>query len=89
MRKTIRLLCSPVKEYIILLIVLLSLFLGDTLFLGGCGRFFEGTADQMHAALIEILGKLPMETVRPAFQKKILIRFTRKSTVATNTLPAI
>ncbi|XP_065846835.1 hydroxyacylglutathione hydrolase, mitochondrial-like [Oscarella lobularis] len=37
-------------------------FTGDTLFLGGCGRFFEGTADQMHAALIEILGKLPMET---------------------------
>ena len=35
---------------------------GDTLFLGGCGRFFEGTADQMIAAL-EKLGGLPDETV--------------------------
>lgn len=38
------------------------LFVGDTLFLGGCGRFFEGTAEQMHKALIEILGKLPDHT---------------------------
>jgi len=37
-------------------------FTGDTLFLGGCGRFFEGTAVQMHKALIEILGELPNET---------------------------
>lgn len=32
------------------------------MFLGGCGRFFEGTADQMIAAL-DKLGKLPDETV--------------------------
>lgn len=38
-------------------------FVGDTLFAGGCGRFFEGTPEQMYAALIEILGKLPEETV--------------------------
>ncbi|KAG5316901.1 GLO2 protein, partial [Acromyrmex heyeri] len=34
----------------------------DTLFTGGCGKFFEGTADQMYKALIEILGSLPEET---------------------------
>ena len=27
------------------------LFCGDTLFSGGCGRLFEGTADQMHRSL--------------------------------------
>ncbi|CAH2980137.1 unnamed protein product [Chilo suppressalis] len=37
-------------------------FTGDTLFLGGCGRFFEGTADQMYKALITILGTLPDQT---------------------------
>ncbi|VUZ47973.1 unnamed protein product [Hymenolepis diminuta] len=37
-------------------------FTGDTLFLGGCGRFFEGTAGQMYHALIEILGKLAGST---------------------------
>ena len=28
-----------------------DLFYGDTLFAGGCGRLFEGTAEQMHASL--------------------------------------
>ncbi|KAF0455588.1 Hydroxyacylglutathione hydrolase [Gigaspora margarita] len=37
-------------------------FTGDTLFIGGCGRFFEGTADQMYNSLINVLGKLPEET---------------------------
>ncbi|VVC88992.1 hydroxyacylglutathione hydrolase, mitochondrial [Leptidea sinapis] len=37
-------------------------FTGDTLFLGGCGRFFEGTAEEMHKALIDILGNLPDNT---------------------------
>lgn len=37
-------------------------FTGDTLFLAGCGRFFEGTAEQMYAALIEKLSALPDET---------------------------
>jgi len=36
-----------------------ALFSGDTLFVGGCGRFFEGTPQQMHEALIEKLSKLP------------------------------
>ncbi|XP_037084053.1 hydroxyacylglutathione hydrolase, mitochondrial-like isoform X2 [Pollicipes pollicipes] len=39
-----------------------AVFTGDTLFQGGCGRFFEGTADQMYAALVETLGSLPGET---------------------------
>ncbi|XP_015597835.1 hydroxyacylglutathione hydrolase, mitochondrial isoform X2 [Cephus cinctus] len=39
-----------------------AVFTGDTLFAAGCGRFFEGTAEQMYKALIEILGKLPDET---------------------------
>ena len=37
-------------------------FTGDTLFLGGCGRFFEGTAEQMYEALVNKLGKLPPDT---------------------------
>lgn len=39
-----------------------SLFTGDTLFVAGCGRFFEGTAKQMYHALIEVVAKLPQET---------------------------
>ncbi|OXA59548.1 Hydroxyacylglutathione hydrolase, mitochondrial [Folsomia candida] len=39
-----------------------AVFTGDTLFIAGCGRFFEGTAEQMHDALIEKLGNLPNET---------------------------
>ncbi len=31
--------------------------------MAGCGKFFEGTADEMYKALIEILGRLPPETV--------------------------
>lgn len=37
--------------------------LGDTLFLGGCGRFFEGTAEQMYSALIGKLSALPDDTL--------------------------
>ncbi|XP_033333600.1 hydroxyacylglutathione hydrolase, mitochondrial isoform X5 [Megalopta genalis] len=39
-----------------------AVFTGDTLFAGGCGAFFEGTAEQMYKALIQILGSLPNET---------------------------
>lgn len=41
--------------------------LGDTLFLAGCGKFFEGTADQMYEALIKKLGSLPDSTVSQKF----------------------
>lgn len=37
------------------------LFCGDTLFSGGCGRLFEGTAVQMHASLSR-LAALPGDT---------------------------
>uniref|UniRef100_A0A183BUZ3 hydroxyacylglutathione hydrolase n=1 Tax=Globodera pallida TaxID=36090 RepID=A0A183BUZ3_GLOPA len=40
-----------------------AVFTGDTLFVGGCGRFFEGTAEQMHCALNERLAALPDETM--------------------------
>jgi hydroxyacylglutathione hydrolase len=38
-----------------------ALFCGDTLFSGGCGRLFEGTAEQMCASL-DALAALPPET---------------------------
>jgi len=38
-------------------------FCGDTLFHGGCGRFFEGTPAEMHKALNTTLRALPEDTV--------------------------
>jgi hydroxyacylglutathione hydrolase len=38
------------------------LFCGDTLFSGGCGRLFEGTAEQMHHSLTK-LASLPNNTL--------------------------
>ena len=34
------------------------MFTGDTLFTGGCGRFFEGTPAEMRRALCQVLGGL-------------------------------
>ncbi|KAJ7702345.1 hydroxyacylglutathione hydrolase [Mycena rosella] len=39
-----------------------GVFTGDTLFIAGCGRFFEGTGGEMHAAL-SYLGTLPDKTI--------------------------
>lgn len=39
-----------------------ALFTGDTLFIGGCGRFFSGVPAEMHHALNEVVAKLPAET---------------------------
>ncbi|RPD79939.1 hydroxyacylglutathione hydrolase [Lentinus tigrinus ALCF2SS1-7] len=39
-----------------------GVFTGDTLFIAGCGRFFEGTGAEMHAAL-SYLATLPPQTV--------------------------
>lgn len=39
-----------------------AVFTGDTLFISGCGRFFEGDAEEMHNALNKVLGKLPPDT---------------------------
>lgn len=38
-----------------------QLFCGDTLFLAGCGRLFEGTAEQMQSAM-DYFSALPSET---------------------------
>ncbi|MEZ4394881.1 MAG: hydroxyacylglutathione hydrolase [Polyangiales bacterium] len=38
-------------------------FTGDTLFLAGCGRLFEGSAEMMAASLNDVLGALPDETL--------------------------
>lgn len=38
------------------------LFCGDTLFLAGCGRLFEGSAEQMHTSLSR-LAELPDDTL--------------------------
>ncbi|KAG9245595.1 beta-lactamase-like protein [Calycina marina] len=40
-----------------------AVFTGDTLFHGGCGRFFEGKPEEMHTALNKTLASLPDETV--------------------------
>ena len=39
-----------------------ALFCGDTLFVGACGRFFEGTAEQMHRALNHVFAALDPAT---------------------------
>ncbi|KAG0240848.1 hypothetical protein BGW41_006603 [Actinomortierella wolfii] len=39
-----------------------AVFTGDTLFLAGCGRFFEGTPEEMHHSLLGVLAKLPADT---------------------------
>jgi hydroxyacylglutathione hydrolase len=38
-----------------------TLFCGDTLFAGGCGRLFEGSAEQMYHSL-QTLNRLPKQT---------------------------
>jgi hydroxyacylglutathione hydrolase len=40
-----------------------ELFCGDTLFAGGCGRLFEGTAEQMHDALQRLTALAPSTRV--------------------------
>ncbi|XP_077979648.1 hydroxyacylglutathione hydrolase, mitochondrial-like isoform X2 [Glandiceps talaboti] len=39
-----------------------AVFTGDTLFVAGCGKFFEGTPQEMYRALIEVLSALPPST---------------------------
>jgi hydroxyacylglutathione hydrolase len=39
-----------------------ALFVGDTLFLGGCGRLFEGSAQQLFHSLYEKIVPLPDDT---------------------------
>lgn len=37
-------------------------FTGDTMFAAGCGRLFEGTAENMHTSLCRTIGGLPEDT---------------------------
>lgn len=39
-----------------------AVFTGDTLFISGCGRFFEGTGEEMNHALNNVLASLPLDT---------------------------
>jgi hydroxyacylglutathione hydrolase len=39
-----------------------NLFCGDTLFTAGCGRLFEGSAEQMQASLSKLM-RLPLDTL--------------------------
>lgn len=46
------------------LLTIPSLFpFSDTLFISGCGRFFEGTPEEMHTSLNKTLASLPGDTV--------------------------
>ena len=40
-----------------------AVFTGDTLFISGCGKFFEGNAAEMHEALNKRLAALPDDTI--------------------------
>jgi len=58
------------------------IFTGDTLFVGGCGRFFEGNASQMIYNMEEVYAKLdPSVFVYPGHEytvsnlKVLLIQF--------------
>ncbi|EXJ78490.1 hydroxyacylglutathione hydrolase [Capronia coronata CBS 617.96] len=55
-------------------------FTGDTLFIGGCGKFFEGNGAEMHVALNEILAALPDDTkVYPGHEyTKSNVKFLKK-----------
>eukprot|EP01018_Ginkgo_biloba_P016001 Gb_07028 [translate_table: standard] len=39
-----------------------AVFTGDTLFIAGCGKFFEGSAEQMYQSLCQTLASLPKST---------------------------
>ena len=51
-----------------------AVFTGDTLFLGGCGRFFEGNGSQMNEALNVKLAALPDETVSKFLKKNVCFK---------------
>ena len=51
-------LSTPFKE----ILTQRCIFTGDTLFIGGCGRFFEGNAEQMLRNMDRLLAEMPDET---------------------------
>lgn len=40
-----------------------AVFVGDTLFVAGCGRFFEGSAQDLYSAMFDTLFALPKRTL--------------------------
>ena len=61
------------------------LFCGDTLFVGGCGRLFEGTAAQMRASLAR-LAQLPDDTAVYCAHEYTLANYDFASTVEPDNL---
>lgn len=61
--RALRVFTSGREEFCLVLMPCHALLAGDTLFVAGCGKFFEGTPEEMYRALIEILGSLEPETV--------------------------
>ncbi|CAN3374148.1 hydroxyacylglutathione hydrolase, cytoplasmic isozyme [Diutina rugosa] len=57
-----------------------AVFTGDTLFISGCGRFFEGTPKEMDYSLNKVLAKLPDATkVYPGHEyTRSNIKFSQK-----------
>ncbi|OCK78801.1 putative hydroxyacylglutathione hydrolase [Lepidopterella palustris CBS 459.81] len=55
-----------------------AVFTGDTMFIGGCGRFFEGNAAEMHKALNEVLASLPDDTKPGHEYTKGNVRFAKR-----------
>jgi hydroxyacylglutathione hydrolase len=55
-----------------------SLFTGDTMFHGGCGRLFEGTPAQMHASLTSLVAEGASARVYPGHEYTVAnLRFAR------------
>ena len=44
-----------------------AVFTGDTLFIGGCGKFFEGTAAQMQSSLQKLAALDPKTVCQTCF----------------------
>eukprot|EP00347_Sterkiella_histriomuscorum_P010469 403376163 len=53
---------SKVHDYQLLSNINRCVFTGDTLFIGGCGRFFEGKPEEMQSAMDRLSGDLPPDT---------------------------
>jgi hypothetical protein len=60
--ETLWLVCAPGLPWWLLSSLYTNLFIKKIQFIAGCGRFFEGTAEQMYQSLIVTLGSLPKST---------------------------
>jgi hydroxyacylglutathione hydrolase len=63
-------------------------FTGDVMFVGGCGKFFEGTAAEMHPSLYEKIGTLPDDTlVWPGHEVRVKRKPYTKYSCSNSTCP--